>query len=122
VAKGALSGYVFAWPGPRQRTRRFLSWTGSCVALGYGSLYNHSPDANLVWTARKWTRELVFWARRDIECDEQLTHDYGWADYLVRDFTYPPLPASACVDGSPQPLHGNGAQKRRCWTPSAISS
>src|SRR5262245_55531222 len=52
VAKGLLGDYVFVWPGPRQITRRYDAWTGSCVVLGYGSLYNHAQNPNLIWTAR----------------------------------------------------------------------
>jgi SET domain-containing protein len=101
VSKSVLGDYVFTWPGPRQRTKRYYAWTGSCVVLGYGSLYNHSPKPNLTWTARIQAREMVFWARRDIEPDEHLTHDYGWADHLVEGFCY--------LDRSPAALNGASA-------------
>lgn len=99
VSKGVLGDYVFSWPGPRQRTRCYYSWTGSCVVLGYGSLYNHSHNANLLWTARIRAREIVFWARRDIECDEQLTHHYGWAGHLLKAFSYLDRSAPAGQNG-----------------------
>jgi hypothetical protein len=89
VSKEVLGNYVFSWPGPRQTTRRYYAWTGYCVVLGYGSLYNHADDPNVFWTARIQARELVFWARRDIECGEQLTHDYGWARRLLNGFAHP---------------------------------
>jgi SET domain-containing protein len=57
------------------------------MVLGYGSLYNHSENPNLIWTARIRSREIVFWARRDIECGEQLTHNYGWAAHLLTEFS-----------------------------------
>jgi SET domain-containing protein len=84
VAKGILGDYVFTWPGPRQKTRAYSRWTGSCMVLGYGSLYNHAQDPNLYWTARIRAMEMVFWARRDIEYGEHLTHDYGWSVRLLR--------------------------------------
>lgn len=87
LSKGILGDYVFIWPGPRQNTRRFAAWTGACVVLGYGSLYNHSPDPNVFFTARVKTGEIVFWARRDIECAEQITHDYGWAGHCLKGFS-----------------------------------
>jgi len=94
ISKEVLGDYVFTWPGPRQRTRCYFKWTGYCVVLGYGSLYNHSNHPNLVWTARRRARQMVFWARRDIECDEQLTHDYGWAAHLLTGFSCLDHPAS----------------------------
>jgi hypothetical protein len=72
VADGVLRGYVFA---SRRRGKVLL-------LLGYGMLYNHSPQPNLYHrTAGRLTIEFV--ALRDIAAGEELTHDYGpnyWND------------------------------------------
>jgi SET domain-containing protein len=117
VAKGILGDYVFTWPGPRQKTRAYSSWTGSCVVLGFGSLYNHAHNPNLYWTARIRALEMVFWARRDIECGEQLTHDYGWARHLLKrlstNHSAPAVPD--CRDGESRdvPLASRNGQRSR---------
>ena len=71
-ANGVVRDYVF---GARQKGKVLL-------VLGYAMLYNHSDDPNLFH--RSAGRMLIeFVALRDIEPDEELTHDYGpeyWAD------------------------------------------
>ena len=60
-----LVGYVFSWND-----------TSVALALGFGSLYNHSYDPNLACAdiAPKTKR---FTAIRDIAQDEELTFNYG---------------------------------------------
>lgn len=55
------------------------------VALGYGSLYNHSPDANARFTPRTSQDDIVFRAVRDIAEGEQIFIDYQWeeSDYAM---------------------------------------
>jgi SET domain-containing protein len=51
------------------------------MTLGYGSVYNHSATPNMKWYAKRSTNEIVFYAIRDIEPGEELTHDYKWDEY-----------------------------------------
>jgi hypothetical protein len=48
----------------------------SLVALGYGSLYNHSSDPNVDYHQPAADR-LCFVALRDVQAGEELTIDYG---------------------------------------------
>ncbi len=68
-----LDRYVFEWGD------------GLAVALGYGSLYNHSPDPNAAFTPRLSRDDIVFRALRDIAEGEQILIDYRWneADYAA---------------------------------------
>jgi hypothetical protein len=76
AAGGVLEHYVFQW-GPN---------TGRLVlALGYGSLYNHSANANAKFTARLSQNDIIFRALREIAEGEQIFIDYEWdeADYTA---------------------------------------
>lgn len=65
----ALEHYVFQWG----------EGTGElAVALGYGSLYNHSSDPNARFNPRASRDDIVFRALRDIEAGEQVFIDYRW--------------------------------------------
>lgn len=67
---GVLDHYVFKW-----------GKDGSlAVALGYGSLYNHSPKANARFSPRVAKEDIVFRAARDIAAGEQIFIDYEWTD------------------------------------------
>lgn len=48
-----------------------------CLALGYGSLYNHENPANMRYEADAESRLLRFVAIRDIAADEELTVNYN---------------------------------------------
>jgi hypothetical protein len=48
-----------------------------CLALGYGSLYNHENPANMRYEADADARLLRFVAIRDIAADEELTVNYN---------------------------------------------
>jgi uncharacterized protein len=65
-----LDRYFFAWDQP-----------GYVVALvlGYGMVYNTSPDPNARFTQRWTTGDMVYRAARDIAAGEQILVDYGWA-------------------------------------------
>jgi len=63
VPKG-LEDYYFPWDG------------GYAVALGYGSLYNHSPRPNCVFEMRAEERLLVVTACRAVRAGSELTFDY----------------------------------------------
>lgn len=72
AALGGLQHYVFKWAGGRL-----------AVALGYGSLYNHSADPNAAFARRRGREEIVFRAVRAVAAGEQIFIDYEWdaADY-----------------------------------------
>lgn len=60
----ALDCYPFSFHG-----------NGTCIVLGYGSLYNHSYSPNVYWYDD--ALEKVFYALRDIEEGEELLYDYN---------------------------------------------
>lgn len=51
--------------------------SGHCLALGYGSMYNHENPANMRYEADVAARALRFVAIRDIAVDEELTVNYN---------------------------------------------
>lgn len=60
-----LADYVFNWGDGEV-----------VIALGYGSLYNHSYDPNAAYAA-KGRQSQVYSALRDIEADEEITVNYN---------------------------------------------
>jgi hypothetical protein len=66
-----ISWYVFDWI-PTKR-----DYVALC--LGYGSLYNHSHDANAVYE-KQLPDIMCFIARRDIAAGEEITIDYRGGD------------------------------------------
>jgi hypothetical protein len=80
AALGALNRYLFKWGKDEDRL---------AVALGFGSLYNHSPDPNARFTPRTATDDIVFRARRDIAEGEQILIDYGWNEEEYAAFARP---------------------------------
>ena len=75
-ALGGLQHYVFKWGRAEDQL---------AVALGFGSLYNHSPDPNADFQLRHARGEIVFRAVRPIVVGEQVFIDYRWdeADYAA---------------------------------------
>jgi uncharacterized protein len=69
AAETILDDYFFAW-GDDGDDR--------ALAMGYGELYNHSPDPNALVTRDMKALELVVSALRAIRKGEQITIDYGW--------------------------------------------
>jgi SET domain-containing protein len=51
--------------------------TSHCLALGYGSMYNHDNPANMRYEADQASSTLRFVAIRDIGCGEELTINYN---------------------------------------------
>lgn len=49
---------------------------GYGIALGYGSLYNHSKRGNSDW--RITTVAIVVAATKNIKAGDEITFDYGW--------------------------------------------
>jgi SET domain-containing protein len=63
-----LDDYYFDW---NERTG------SKALALGYGALYNHSCKPNVECVQRPRKRCIDFYALRDIEAGEELTHVYN---------------------------------------------
>ncbi len=62
----------------------FFDWDGEiALALGYGSLYNHSHTPNAVFLCRVKEAAIEFVALRDIEADEEITIDYLEGDDFI---------------------------------------
>jgi SET domain-containing protein len=80
---GDLRQYVFQWGKAGDRL---------AIALGYGSLYNHSPDPNAEFLPRHARGEVIFRAVRAIAAGEQIVIDYQWAeaDYAAFQWAVPP--------------------------------
>ncbi len=73
---GGLEHYVFKWGPDEDRL---------AIALGYGSLYNHSTRPNADFTLRHKRGVIVFQSLRAIAAGEQILIDYRWekADYVT---------------------------------------
>jgi SET domain-containing protein len=64
----ALEGYVFEYDKKR-----------SALALGHGSLYNHSDDCNAWVEMEDQTRLLYIYAKRAIKSGEEITINYRYS-------------------------------------------
>ena len=56
-------------------------WEHQVVALGYGSIYNHSNEPNAYWMSLNDRRTFLFIANRDIEPGEEIFTYYGDVNY-----------------------------------------
>lgn len=72
-----LIGHTYQWPKTEH-------WTNFVVALGYGSLYNHSNTPNADWTNDVENKTFIFFSTRQIKKGEEIFISYGdesyWAD------------------------------------------
>jgi hypothetical protein len=50
----------------------------SAIALGYGSLYNHSKNPNATYSINTDSNELVIYALKNIKKDSQVFINYGY--------------------------------------------
>lgn len=69
---------------PEEVKRLLFNWghltkgrSAGCLALGWGSMYNHANPANLKYVAFAEEQQLHFIAARDIEINEELTINYN---------------------------------------------
>jgi uncharacterized protein len=69
VAETLLTHYEFLWDDKNE-----------AIALGYGSLYNHSHNPNVTFSPNYDKKVMVFTALRDIAPDEELLLDYQLGD------------------------------------------
>ena len=66
VKRGILKEYAYECPGPEDIV---------AVLLGYGSIYNHSYNPNILGS---WDEDFaIFKAIKDIKKGEELFQDYG---------------------------------------------
>ena len=54
------------------------------LVLGYGSLYNHSDEANIDYAFNRLTKQMYFITKRPIKLAEELTINYGKDFWLER--------------------------------------
>lgn len=69
IHKTSLHDYYFQWDGDR-----------AAIALGYGSLYNHSKEANATFELDYDFGQIRFVALRNIAAGEEITTDYRVGD------------------------------------------
>lgn len=69
VTGRTLESYLFEWGDDGDHF---------CLALGYGSLYNHSATPNASFETDPERMRIVFRAVRDIPEGRQILIDYGW--------------------------------------------
>lgn len=56
-------------------------WTHQAISWGYGSLYNHSNDANADWRNSEKNNTFEFYATKNIKKGEEIFLYYGGVDY-----------------------------------------
>jgi SET domain-containing protein len=76
-----LTDYRFNFPSG-------LEWEEQVVALGFGSLYNHSNTPNAYWYSNNEKRTFCFVSSRDIEVGEEIFTFYGDESYWNDGRTY----------------------------------
>ena len=78
IEKGGVTSllidYRFNWPQGND-------WQEQVLALGYGSLYNHSNDPNAFWVSDIENRIFKFVSNREIKKGEEIFVWYGDVDY-----------------------------------------
>ena len=71
-----LPDYRFSYPA------REDNWEYMCMACGFGSIYNHSNNPNVIWNAHPTIANAFrFTALRDIQVGEQCFIYYGNVEY-----------------------------------------
>ena len=65
-----LLNYRYVWPSKKKPT-------SFCIALGFGSIYNHSKEKpSMNWEINEKERIMTFTAIRNINANEELLFDY----------------------------------------------
>ena len=70
-----LKDYIFSFPTLPGKN---IPYDGSCICMGYGSLYNHSNSPNADWEADWDTKTITFYALKNIKDEEEITFNYRW--------------------------------------------
>ncbi|MGE1198566.1 SET domain-containing protein [Priestia megaterium] len=68
LEKTVLSHYCFQWG---------INFTDTAIALGYGSLFNHSYTPNAIYYYDEDNLSIEFYAETDIKKDEEITVNYN---------------------------------------------
>lgn len=71
IHKTVLHDYYFLW-GPEEKQ--------AAIALGFGSLYNHSFEPNAEYRVDYEQRSFDFYSLRDLEAGEEITVNYNGAE------------------------------------------
>lgn len=77
-----LDQYLFAWGNDERE---------AAVALGYGSLYNHSPHPNAKHVMNIETSTISFIALCDIKADDEITINYQGNPESARPLWFVPV-------------------------------
>ena len=75
--------YVYSWGKNDEQ---------AAIALGYGSLYNHSANPNAEFNKHKRSGTVIIRAIRDIAAGEQIFINYSWDE---EDYDFPRERASS---------------------------
>lgn len=67
IAEESLVTYMFYYGENKEK---------SCIALGFGSLYNHSKDNNAHYIIKPDKHIIEFWATKNIQKNEEITVRY----------------------------------------------
>ena len=85
IEKGEITSllvdYRFNWPQGNDFEEKV-------VTLGYGSLYNHSNNANAYWVSDLENKTFKFISNREIKKDEEIFVWYGDVSYWNDGRTY----------------------------------
>ncbi|MFB2347919.1 SET domain-containing protein [Priestia megaterium] len=68
LEKTVLSQYCFQWGE---------NFSNTAIALGYGSLFNHSYTPNAIYYYNEDNLSIEFYAEADIKKDEEITINYN---------------------------------------------
>jgi len=71
-----MNDYRFNWPQGSGS-----EWIKQVLPWGYGSIYNHSQNANANWRSNLERETFEFYAVRDISKDEEIFTYYGGVTY-----------------------------------------
>ena len=75
TSSSVLMDYRFNWP------QGVDNWDLQVVAWGYGSLYNHSDNANANWRSNLENNTFEFYATKNIEPEQEIFVWYGGDNY-----------------------------------------
>lgn len=68
---------------------RYVYWFNSrkgAIALGKGSLYNHSPSPNAYFDINQKNKQLLIYALKSIFPGDEITFDYGYDEEFLEKF------------------------------------
>lgn len=82
TSQTVLQHYTYYWPNPSNPR----SAQTQAIALGLGSMFNHSTlRQNVVWSRNIAAEAIIYTAHRDIQAGEELCISYGSARLWFQD-------------------------------------